>query len=139
VTAEPSGSTARLERVLVWLIAAHSYFVGVLLLLAPRLALDLGGFAAPENLFFPRQGGAFHVVLATGYLLEYGRTRGVALLVSAKILAAVFLVTVTFTGDVPWSVPFSGLIDFLMGITVLGIRHAIRRERGGGPVGARLP
>lgn len=126
---------ARLERTLVILIAAHSYAVGLVLLFATRWALDFGGWgAAGQDLFFPRQGGAFHIVLATGYLLEYFHHRGVLLLVTAKIFAAVFLTTATAFGEVPWAVPLSGVTDALMGLAVFAVRRANGRTGSGAPL-----
>ncbi|MBZ0269104.1 hypothetical protein K8I85_13175, partial [bacterium] len=118
----------RLERMLVILVAAHSYAVGLALLLFPRFVLGFGGWdaAASGDLFFPRQGGAFHVVLATAYLVEYFRHGGVSILVTAKLFAATFLfASVPAAGGdaAPWAIPLSGLSDAAMGLVVLGVRR----------------
>ena len=66
-------------------------------------------------------GGAFHLVIATLYLVEYQRRRGITALLVAKSAALVFLTLASF-GDVPWSVPFSAAVDGLMLVSALAIR-----------------
>ena len=57
-----------------------------------------GGFPSPLPLFFPRQAGAFHFVVAAIYLVEYFRYRGVCLLVMTKSIAVVFLFLAALPG-----------------------------------------
>jgi len=95
----------RLERALVVLVALHSVAVGVSLLLATEWGARHGGFPAVTPLFFPRQAGAFHLVVATAYLVEYFHYRGVLLLVTTKAIAAVFLFLTSASDPVPWIVP----------------------------------
>jgi hypothetical protein len=116
---------SRLERSLVVLIALHSVVVGLFLTLATEWGARLGGFPSPVPLFFARQAGAFHFVVAGVYLVEYFRYRGVLLLVMTKAIAVVFLaVTTLLGGGVPWGVPLSGLADAAMGLAVLLLRRA---------------
>jgi hypothetical protein len=120
-------SSARLgasERVLVLLIALHSVVVGLFLTFATDWGARFGGFPSPVPLFFPRQAGAFHFVVAAVYLVEYFRYRGVLLLVMTKSIAVAFLVLVNVLDDAPWLVPLSGLGDFLMAAAVVLLRHA---------------
>lgn len=114
----------RLERALVVLIALHSVVVGLFLTLATDWGARFGGFPSPLPLFFPRQAGAFHFVVAGVYLVEYFRYRGVLLLVMTKAIAVVFLGLSAALADVPWLVPLSGLGDTLMGLSVLALRRA---------------
>jgi hypothetical protein len=100
----------------VWLVALHSYAVGLGLLLAPDLAVTIGGFPEQKTLFFMHQGGVFHIVVATGYLLEYRRARTVALMIFAKSVATVFLgLSWLLMPGAPWLVGFSALTDGAMG------------------------
>lgn len=123
--------SARLERWLVILVAVHSLGVGSLLLFAPRWALDFAGWStAPEALFFPRQVGVFHFVVAFGYLHEYVRYRGVTLLVVTKAMAFLFLVVMKLTGELAWAVLFSGVVDALMGLAVALLHRSTRRRAG---------
>ncbi len=116
------------ERWLVVLVALHSAVVGVVLLCAPGWAAALGGWGEIDTVFFIRQGGAFHLVVAVGYLMEYFRHKTVGLLLTAKTLATVFLV-LSWLADLsgPWALPFAALGDGLMGLLVfLAHRRAAR-------------
>jgi hypothetical protein len=107
-----------IERGLVFAIAAHSYAVGLALIFATDLVVRFGGWDAVMPRFFARQGGAFHLVVATGYLLEYAHHRGVSLMIFTKALAVVFLVAMAIVEPGAWSVPFSAAADGMMGVTI---------------------
>jgi hypothetical protein len=113
-----------LERTLVVLIALHSLVVGLFLTFATDWGARFGGFPSPVPLFFPRQAGAFHFVVATIYLVEYFRYRGVGLLVLTKSIAVVFLFLTAALDSVPWVVPLSGVGDGLMAVAVVLLRRA---------------
>jgi hypothetical protein len=115
---------ATLERTLVVLIALHSLVVGLFLTFATDWGARFGGFPSPVPLFFPRQGGAFHFVVAGVYLVEYFRYRGVLLLVMTKSIAVVFLGLTTVLVTVPWVVPLSGLGDAALALAVVLLRRA---------------
>jgi hypothetical protein len=123
---------ARVEPWLVAAVALHSVAVGLGLLAAPGWALRFGGWeaAAGGTLFFVRQGGAFHLAVATGYLLEYAHHRGVVLLCCTKALATVFLATMTLAEPGAWVVPFSALADASMGVAVLAVHRRAAAARG---------
>ncbi len=128
----PVAAPRLIERWLVVLVALHSYAVGCMLLFAPQWAAAFAGWQdEPHPLFFLRQAGVFHFVLATAYLIEYVRYRGVAVLVSAKSFALVFLLLETALFPVGWAVPFSGVADGLMGAAVLSVRSWRKRREGG--------
>ena len=110
---------ARLERWLVVLVALHSFAVGIALLFLPGWSLRLGGWPEAGPLFFVRQGGAFHLVVAVGYLIEHFQCGGVRLLLTAKLTATVFLLGVAWLEPSSWVVPLSAVADALMGLVVL--------------------
>lgn len=119
----PEGSPGPLPwpKVLRWLIvlvALHSYAVGFFLLFLTEWGARFGGFGAVSPAFFARQAGIFHFVLATGYLLEHVRYGGVALALTAKATAVVFLVAMVLAGVDAWSVPLSAVGDGLMGVAI---------------------
>jgi len=127
------------ETWLVVLISAHTVAVGAMLLLAPVWSCTVfGGWSTIGPLFFPRQAGIFHFVLAFGYLWEYFRHRGIALMVAAKAFALVFLLAATAFDQVPWVVPFSGLIDGAMGVVIVLVHLAAARQRTR-PLDSRAP
>lgn len=118
------------ERLLVTLIALHSLGVGALLLLVPAWAVVFAGWPGAEPLFFPRQAGVFHFVVAFGYLLEHRGHGGVTLLVVTKTVAAIFLLSAAALGEAAWSVPFSGLADGAMGLAVFVVHRRVRSTGG---------
>lgn len=99
---------------LVVVIALHSLAVGLFLVFATRWGLAFGGWGEVSMLFFPRQAGVFHFVVAAGYLIEYFRYRGLLLMLTAKTMAVLFLLDATFRYGGPWVVPVSGLGDAVM-------------------------
>ncbi len=115
---------ATLEQALVVLIAAHSLVVGLFLTLATDWGARFGGFPSPVPLFFPRQAGAFHFVVAAIYIIEYFHYRGVSLLATTKSIAVVFLFLASALDSVPWVVPLSGVGDGLMAVSVVLLRRA---------------
>jgi hypothetical protein len=127
---EGVGASERLEGTLVAVAVAHSCGVGLFLALLPAVAAAFGGFGVARPEFFVRQAGVFHLVLAAGYLAEYLRSRGVALLVLAKGSAVVFLAaTALLARGLPWSVPLSAALDGLLGLAVALSHRAAARER----------
>ena len=107
----------RVETCLIVLIAIHSYAVGFFLLFLTKWGAAFGGFGDVTPLFFARQAGIFHVVVATGYLFEYFRYRGIALLLIAKILAVLFLASMMMVSEpAPWAIPLSAVADGLMAL-----------------------
>ena len=122
-TATAPRSPLDIERIFVVLVAIHSFAIGIALLAIPEWGARIGGFGHLEPLFFARQGGAFHVVVAIGYVMEHLRHRTMTLLLLAKCLAVVFLVTTSVTCPVPWVVPLSAAGDGLMALAALVIRR----------------
>jgi hypothetical protein len=125
-------ATRRLT-VLVVLVALHSLAVGFFLTFVTTWGVAFGGWTDVHPLFFPRQAGVFHFVVAAGYLIEYFRYRGVLLMVTAKCIAVVFLVDATWRYGGPWAVPVSAVGDAAMAVVVLFAFW--RAKRTGGPEG----
>jgi len=113
------------ERALIFLIALHSIIVGVMLLFFPEWAVRFAGWSGADPIFFIRQAGAFHFVLATGYLVEYSRSRTIPLLLIAKTTAFVFLVGGAMFTQTPWAVWFSGVADGAMALTAFLVHRAV--------------
>ena len=100
----------------VLLVALHSYAVGIGLLFLAPLTLPFGGFELPASLFFVRQGGVFHLTVATGYLWEWRRHRALFLMLTTKAMATVFLgLAWLLTPQPPWLIGASALQDGAMG------------------------
>ena len=118
---------SNLERVGVGLVALHSLLVGALLFFVPEWTLAFAGWESMDNLFFIRQSGAFHFVVAAGYLVEYRRCGTINLLMIAKATAVVFLLVLNPWGEA-WSIPFSGVSDGLMLVGMIGVRQLAKQQ-----------
>jgi hypothetical protein len=120
VITEPVRS--RLERWLVILVSLHSYAVAFGLLFLTEWGAHFGGWETVTPLFFPRQGGVFHLLLASAYLYDYVHYKSVTFLITAKFTATVFLGAMWAIDGGPWLVPASLAGDLIMGLAVLAIR-----------------
>jgi hypothetical protein len=116
------------ERILIFLISLHSIIVGLMLLFAADWAVRFAGWAGADPIFFIWQAGAFHFVLATGYLVEYSRTQTISLLLIAKTTAFVFLIGGSLLVETPWSVWFSGFADGAMALVAFLVHRAVKRN-----------
>lgn len=123
--------TAGHERILILLIALHSIVVGIMLMFFAEWAVGFAGWSGAEPIFFIWQAGAFHFVLATGYLVEYFRHRTITLLLIAKSMAFVFLLGGSLLAETPWSVWFSGLADGAMAVVAFLVHRAVSRGSAG--------
>ena len=103
----------RLEGVGVFLVALHSFAIGIMLIFTTGWVLQFAGWDEVSHLFFPRQSGAFHLILAAGYLWEFHAHGTIRLMLLAKGTAVVFLLIMSPWKEA-WSVPFSGVFDGLM-------------------------
>ena len=119
--------TETLERILIFLISLHSIVVGVMLMFFAEWAVRLAGWADADPIFFIRQAGAFHFVLAAGYLVEYSRHRSISLLLIAKTIAFVFLIGSALLAGSTWSVWFSGFADGAMALTAYLVHRAVNK------------
>ena len=120
--------TEKHEHILIILISLHSCIVGLMLLFAADWAVRFAGWAGADPIFFIWQAGAFHFVLAAGYLVEYSRTRTISLLLIAKTTAFVFLIGGSLLVETPWSVWFSGFADGAMALTAFLVHRAVKRD-----------
>jgi hypothetical protein len=117
-----SGAGGRL-RFLLWILASHSLFIGVCLILLPESAMNFFGLESYGEKFFPVQGGVFHIVLGSCYALAavgIDRFNGLVLFtILAKFIATIFLFTYYFSVKQAWVILISGMGDGIMGATVL--------------------
>ena len=115
------------ERLLVGLIALHSFAVGVFLLGLTDWSVAFGGWGRADPRFFAHQAGVFHIVVALGYLYEHLRYGGIGLLVLAKTIAVVFLTATALAADeLVWVVPLSAIADGLMALVAIGVHRWAR-------------
>ncbi len=116
----------KIEWWVVVLVALHSFAVGLVLIVFSRWAAAFGGWGDADLVFFVRQGGAFHLVVATGYIMEYFRHRTVHLLLFAKSIGVIFL-TLSWLADMggAWAVPFSALGDAAMFFVIWWVHRKV--------------
>lgn len=118
---------ARLETIGVLLVSLHSLLIGIGLMVATDWILNFAGWGHVDHLFFPRQSGVFHVIVAAAYWWEHRRHGTIFLLVLAKCCAVVFLLVMSPWKEA-WSVPFSGIADGLMMVGMVVV-HRLARSR----------
>ncbi len=118
----------KLDLIGVSLVTLHSLLVGGLLFFFPAWTLKFAGWEQVDTLFFPRQSGAFHFVVAFGYFVEWRRCNSINLLVIAKSTAVIFLLVLNPWGEA-WSVPFSGITDGLMLVGMLVVHTMAGRQK----------
>lgn len=124
--------TSTHEKILLFLIVLHSFIVGIMLMFFADWAVRFAGWSSGANpIFFIWQAGAFHFVLAAGYVAEYRRSGTVDLLLIAKTTAFVFLVGGSLLVDTPWSVWFSGFADGAMALTAFLVHRAVKKDLSG--------
>lgn len=119
---EPRG---RLLSAWVVLVALHSFAVGTFLLFATQWGARFGGFGDVTPLFFARQAGIFHFVIATTYLVERFLYGGAFIMLYTKPTAVVFLLATWALGVDAWSIPLSAAADAAMGVATYVL---VRRE-----------
>jgi hypothetical protein len=116
------------EKILLVLISLHSVAVGIMLMFFSEWAVQFAGWHGADPIFFIWQAGAFHFVLAVGYLVEYRRSGTIQLLLIAKTVAFVFLIGGSLLVDTPWSVWFSGVADGAMALTAFIVHRSVNRR-----------
>ncbi len=121
----------KLLSIFLWLVAAHSFLVGVGLIILPDSLINFFGFNKCTERFFPSQGGVFHIAMAVGYAMAAFDLRKYECLIIfsiiVKFLATVFLFIYFLFVSSIWLVIFSGVSDFLMGLIILILYLSIRR------------
>jgi hypothetical protein len=120
--------SARLERAFVAAVVLHSAAIGIALLFFTAPGLALGGYEDVRPLFFPRQAGAFHLVVAAAYAIEYLRYRGLVVMITAKAIAVVFLLGMLAVDAATWVVPVSAAGDAGMGLVALWLQRGLARQ-----------
>jgi hypothetical protein len=109
--------------VLLYLIALHSFCVGLALIILPLSVLEHFGYEGYTGDFFKVQGGIFHVVMSIIYFIAARDIDKFRILIyltlTAKFIATIFLFGYYFIFEQIWMVLISGIADFLMGLCVL--------------------
>ena len=109
--------------ILLYLIALHSFCVGLALIILPLSVLEHFGYVGYAGGFFKAQGGIFHIVMSIVYFIAARDIDKYRILIyltlTAKFIATVFLLGYYLIFEQIWMVLVSGIGDFFMGLCVL--------------------
>ena len=107
-------------RIFLVLIALPSFAVGIGLILFPPSYLEFFGFHNYNYTFFQAQGGVFHIVMCTAYLLAskymYQSPGLINFSVLAKAIATTFLIIYFLLVEKSWMILLSAIGDGVMAI-----------------------
>ena len=118
--------------VLLYLIALHSFCVGIALIVLPLTTLEYFGYEGYTGGFFKSQAGVFHIVMSIMYFIAARDIDKYRILIyltlTAKFIATVFLLGYYFIFGHIWMVLASGIGDLLMGLCVLLLWRAYQKK-----------
>ena len=124
----------KLLKVFLFLVAIHSFCVGVGLIAIPLENFDFFGFVGYRGIFFKIQGGVFHIVMCGAYIpAALDPIKNDSLIrfsVFAKFTATVFLLSYTFLAEMAWMVLVSGILDFVIGMILFWFYRNLHRIPG---------
>jgi len=107
---------------LLYLVAIHSLFVGIALIIHPASVIAFFGYAPITEHFFPVQGGIFHVIMAIGYTFGARDMKKhrclIVFAIIIKTFATIFLIIYFVFVDHILMVLLSGFADGLMAILI---------------------
>ncbi len=107
----------------LYLIALHSFCVGVGLIVLPFGVLSWFGFTVDPYRFFSTQGGVFHVVMSIAYILAARNPLHekslVLLIILAKWIAFFFLGFYFLFAEMVPVIAISAVTDGFMGLIVM--------------------
>lgn len=114
-------SPEKLLPFILYLVAVHSFCVGIMLIIQPRFLMSFAGYGDICQRFFPTQGGVFHIVMAVCYTMGGMRPNENRCMIYfsmiAKAIATVFLLTYyVFVSN--WVILVSGIGDGTMGLVI---------------------
>lgn len=111
-----------LFRIVLLLIAIHSFSVGVSLIILPFEILSWFGLTVDPYRFFSTQGGVFHIVMSLAYLLAardpMGERSLLIFIISAKWMAFFFLMLYFLFAEMVPTIALSAVGDGAMGVIV---------------------
>ena len=125
--------TDKLLTVFLWLVALHSFLVGIGLIVLPASVFEFLGYKTTFDRFFSTQGGVFHIVMAVGYAMAgYDKKRFECLIIFSiivKFIATVFLIMYFIMISQQLLIILSGISDFMMGLIILFLYRKLNEEQ----------
>lgn len=124
--------TDKLLSVFLYLVALHSFIVGIGLIFLPDSVFQFLGFIKTFDRFFSTQGGVFHIAMSLAYamaaynLIKYKQLILFSIIV--KFIATIFLFTYFIFISNQWLIILSGISDLIMAIITLVLYRNIIKE-----------
>jgi hypothetical protein len=116
----------------LWLVAIHSFLVGIGLIVLPSSAFEFLRFDPTFDRFFSTQGGVFHIAMAICYAMAgYDKIKYRQLIIFSiivKFLAAIFLIIYFLIVSTQWLIIVSAVSDLLMGVIILHLYRLLTAE-----------
>jgi Na+-driven multidrug efflux pump len=108
--------------VFLWLVALHSFVVGVCLILLPSSVFVYLGFNPSFDRFFSTQGGVFHIIMSVCYAMgAHDVKKFLALVIFSfivKFIAAIFLLLYFVLISSQLLIILSCVSDLVMGLII---------------------
>jgi Ca2+/Na+ antiporter len=108
---------------MLWLVALHSFMVGIALILQPPAIMKFFGYHPITEPFFPAQGGVFHIIMAIAYSMaayDPEKNSPLALLsIIVKGCAVLFVFIYYFAIDPIWMLIAVGIMDGLFCLVLI--------------------
>jgi hypothetical protein len=122
----------RLLVIVLWLVGIHSLCFGLSLVILPCSILEFFGFTISEK-FYATQGGVFHLIICYAYFKSAIQPENsddlIILACITKFSATVFLFMYFLFGKQILIILLSGILDFLMGLSILLLFLAFRKGK----------
>ncbi|MCW9094722.1 MAG: hypothetical protein OQJ74_02640 [Ignavibacteriaceae bacterium] len=104
------------------MVALHSFFVGVCLILLPSSVFEYLGFDPSFERFFSTQGGVFHIIMSVCYAMgAYDVKKFLTLVIFSfivKFIAAIFLLLYFVLISSQLLIILSCISDLVMGLII---------------------
>lgn len=106
--------------IFLWLIAIHSFFVGLVLILSPSEFFEYLGYNSVTEKFSSTQGSVFNILMSVGYLLAALKIKEtfdlVIFSIIAKTTASFFLIIYFLAVSKELIILLSGIGDGVMAV-----------------------
>ena len=118
--------------VFLWLVALHSFLIGIGLIFLPSSAFKFLEFDTTFDRFFSAQGGVFHIAMAICYAMAgYDKIKYRQLIIFSiivKFIAVIFLIIYFLIVSSQWLIIVSAVSDLLMGVIILHLYRLLTAE-----------
>lgn len=125
-------SYKKLLVITLWLIAIHSIWIGIGMILLPSEWIAYFNIVPSEHRFFITQGGVFHIVMAVAYGMAASNLVKNEVLITFSIIvkfcATLFLLIYFIFVNQFGIIFLSGIGDFCMGLVLLVVYKKYKSE-----------